>query len=178
MKALTVYQPWATLIALEAKPYEFRGHDYAARNRAIAKTRIAIHASTRAVQYKEVVDLRDRLSAGVLAARPNTGGTGLHARALPILEKIVAGMQGRGDEFPLPLGAIVCVATIGEAVNAGILFKGEPTNDSDRDGHALFAWPMIDVQSVPPIPCRGNQGFWNLPLSIEKELHYAARPKA
>lgn len=171
MKALTVYQPWATLIALEAKPYEFRGHDYSLRNRSVQGARIAIHASARPVQYKEVLDIRDRLSKGLLTN--STGGTGLHARAMPILERMVAGMEGKGEEFPMPTSAIVCIATLGKAVMAGALFKGQPTNDSERKEHALWAWPMLAVLVTPPIPCKGLQGFWNVPPSIEMELRVA-----
>lgn len=176
MKALTVYQPWATLIALEVKPFEFRGHDYSSRNSQIQDARIAIHASARPPKYKEIIDLCDRL-AGV-RVRPaqatpmgSLGGTGLLATALPILQRIRAGMEGKGELFPLPLSAIVCLATLGRAVRADTLFGRGKTNDSDRDDHALFAWPMLAVKPTPAIPCKGLQGFWNLPASVERELH-------
>jgi len=33
-------------------------------------------------------------------------------------------------------------------------------NDSDRDQHANFAWPLTDIALVmPPEPFRGKQGF-------------------
>lgn len=174
MKGLTVYQPWATLIALEVKPYEFRGHDYSARNSTVQGARIAIHASAREPKYKEIIDLCDRLQAKTKPA-PATpmgsmGGTGLIAAALPILLRIRAGMEGKGEEFPLPRSAIVCLATLGKAVRADILFTGGKTNDSDRDEHALYAWPMLAVKATPPIPCKGLQGFWNVPASVEREL--------
>lgn len=174
MKALTVYQPWATLIALEVKPFEFRGFDHASRNGTVGGARIAIHASAREPKYKEIVDLCDRMAAKIKNA-PATpmgsmGGTGLLATALPILQRIRAGMEGKGEQFPLPLSAIVCLATLGKAVRADTLFAGTSTNDSDRDEHALYAWPMLAVKATPPIPCRGLQGFWNVPAAIERDL--------
>lgn len=177
MKALTIYQPWATLIALEVKPYEFRGWDYAERYHSLQGSRIVIHASAREPKHKEIKDLVTRMRT---AKSPTTqrhdliataGGTGLKPEALPILERILQGMEGRGPEFPLPLSAAVCTATIGKAVRADTLFGGRtPTNDSDRDEHALYAWPMLAVKTTAAVPCRGLQGFWNFPASLERDL--------
>lgn len=178
MKALTVYQPWATLIALEIKPLEFRGWDYAERYKSLQGARIAIHASARPVKFKELTDLIERMQKRKLDDTSN-GGTGLPASALPTLIRIRDGMAGKDigllasgqayADFLLPLGAIVCTATLGKAVRADTLFKGR-ANDSDRDEHALYAWPMLAVKATPPIPCKGLQGFWNLPASVERDI--------
>lgn len=52
--ALTLWQPWATLVAEEFKPYEFRS--YPAR-KGLWGQRIAIHAGARPVKRAEIDDL-------------------------------------------------------------------------------------------------------------------------
>lgn len=181
MKALTIYQPWATLIALGVKPYEFRAWNYAERYHAIEGARIAIHASARTVKFREIADLIVRMEK---AKGRDNGGTGLPDAALPVLIRMRDGMAGKDigllaspqayADFVMPTSAIVCTVTLGKAVRADKLF-GRGANDSDRDDHALYAWPMLAVRTAPAIPCRGAQGFWNLPVSIERDLGKAHR---
>ena len=47
MKALTIWQPWASLIAMGAKPYEFRGWK---PPKSLIGQRLAIHAGARPVK--------------------------------------------------------------------------------------------------------------------------------
>jgi hypothetical protein len=62
MKALTVWQPWASLIIIGAKPYEFRGMSCLAYiNPPKPGERIAIHAAARPV-------LADALLVNVLTS--------------------------------------------------------------------------------------------------------------
>ena len=60
MKALTIWQPWASLIIAGVKPYEFRGWYPPA---SIIGRRIAIHAGARPVRKAEIAEL--------IAARPS-----------------------------------------------------------------------------------------------------------
>lgn len=53
MKALTVWQPWATLIIAGAKPFEFRRWDYRTRDRGLEGQRIVIHAGARPIKRAE-----------------------------------------------------------------------------------------------------------------------------
>src|SRR6185369_13939683 len=57
MHALTVYQPWASLVMIGAKPYEFRRWDYRTRAPALEGQRIVIHAGARAIKPDEIRDL-------------------------------------------------------------------------------------------------------------------------
>ena len=51
MKALTIWQPWASLIMVDAMPYEFRGRIYLAYvNHQQAGERSAIHAGARSTR--------------------------------------------------------------------------------------------------------------------------------
>ena len=150
MKALTVWQPWAALIALGAKPYEFRG--WRAPTWIVGR-RIAIHAGARKVRKEEIAALIVRLKseeAWTTALKPEL--------ALYILEKIYA------SPTLLPTSAVICTAIIGESILGTKVVSefGGPVNDSDRDEHANWAWPLKDIEVlVPPEPAKGAQGFWN-----------------
>lgn len=147
--ALTIWQPWATLIALGAKPYEFRGW-YAPEK--IIGQRLAIHAGARPPKKAEIADLIMRLRT------PQAWSTGLIAeKALPILE--------RAHVAPdiLPRSHVVATAILGRPKNGADVAPefGGTVNDSDRSMHAAYAWPLIEIQAFePPIEAKGAQGFW------------------
>lgn len=146
--ALTVWQPWASLIALGFKPYEFRG--WPAPERLVGR-RIAIHAGARPVRRAEIVDLILRLRG------PDAWSCGLTSEALAWLESVTAAPAS------LWRSAVVCTAVLGVPAPATRIAAqfGAPVNDSDRTGHANWAWPMLNVESLtPPVPATGAQGFW------------------
>lgn len=80
MKAITLHQPWASLIACGAKPYETRSFPPPA---GLIGRRIAIHAAARKVCL-------DELSADLLRA------------ALPLLPAAPAGAQIERIDPPAP----------------------------------------------------------------------------
>lgn len=150
MKVITIWQPWASLIMVGAKPFEFRPKSYLRYiNSPAIGERIGIHAGARAVRPAEVEDLLRRLDA-------DNSQTGLIAElARPLLERVRMSHKCR----LLPLGAMLGTAIIGKPRNAGAIFAGLP-HDSDR-GDFNWAWPMQDVKPLDaPIPVRGMQGFW------------------
>jgi hypothetical protein len=151
MKALTVYQPWASLIMVGAKPYEFRGKSFLKYPNAPAiGERIGVHASARPVKPAEIEDLLARLGS----TRDKTGLVEDKAREL--LERVRKAFKYR----LLPLGCMLGTAVIGKPRNAGTIFAGLP-HDSDR-GDFNWAWPLTELQPFnAPIPARGAQGFWN-----------------
>ncbi len=165
MKALTIYQPWASLIMCGAKPYEFRGWSPRERGGAYAALigqRIVIHASAKAIARDEinvllmVLALRDRSEDLARAAN----ATCLHAdRAMPVLNQAL--------ENVLALGAGLGTAILGKPRSGFDIAEefGLPRiNDSERDEHANFGWPMLDVEVWDqPVPMRGLQGFWKWP---------------
>lgn len=94
MIALTIWQPWASLIVVGAKPYEFRG--WVAPRSARGK-RIAIHAGARKVKRDEIADLILRLQGET----PWT--TGLRASvALPLLNDWLLNTEATADHLPEP----------------------------------------------------------------------------
>ena len=152
MKALTVYQPWASLIMIGAKPYEFRRWDYRTRAWALEGQRIVIHASARPIRLAEVEDIIGRLNDGISALRGDI--------ALPLLERIRAACKGRGV---VELSAGLGTAILEEPKKVDGLFNSPA--DSDRIDHHMWAWPLTQIEPfAAPVPCHGAQGFWSWPF--------------
>jgi len=149
MKALTVYQPWASLIMIGAKPYEFRRWDYRVRVPQLEGQRIVIHASARPIKPAEIEDIiarmRDRISS-------------LHAElAMPLLERVRNAHKCRGV---VELSAGLGTAILGTPKSVSALFNSPA--DSDRIDHHMWAWPLTDVRPFDlPFHIQGSQGFWN-----------------
>lgn len=146
--ALTIWQPWATLVAAGFKPYEFRGWP---APRALRGKRIAIHAGARPVRAAEVQDLILRLRG------PDPWTTCLKPEALPALERWLT------SPGMLPRSCVLCTAVLGEPRRGSAVAEefGGPVNDSERELHSNWAWPLTDIQPLePPVEARGAQGFW------------------
>lgn len=162
MKAITIYQPWASLIMAGAKPYEFRKWSPRERGGAYAALigqRIGIHSSTRAIKRGEV----DRIIIDLQTGGDNAAATCLHAdKAMPILEEARRMTVNCG----LPFGCVLGTAILGEPRSGYDIAEefGLPhVNDSDRDEEANFGWPMLEIELWDePLPMRGFQGFWNM----------------
>jgi len=157
VKAITVWQPSATLIALRLKPYEFRG--WRAPDALIGR-RIAIHAAARPVRRSEVEEIIARLTG------PDPRRIGLLPEALPLLETVLAKLDaGAGlDGQPLPLSHVVCTAVLGAPLNGlqAVRNLGAQVRAAELTRPVNFAWPMLDVQPLePPVPARGQQGLWD-----------------
>jgi hypothetical protein len=155
MKAITVWQPWASLIIIGAKPYEFRDRSYlACINHPQPGERIAVHASARPIRPVEVKDPLFRIGG-----REDTTGL-IVERAKQLLDRIRAAHRCRA----LPLGAVLGTAIIGTPCSAETIFGGSrgdaAPQDSDR-GLFNWAWPLTSVEKFDvPVPARGQQGFW------------------
>jgi hypothetical protein len=148
--ALTVWQPWATLIAIKAKPLEFRA--WSAPKTYRGRT-IAIHAGARPASKNEIRDLLLTLHSSFWRE------TGLiREPAIKLLEKALMAPS------ILQRSCIVCLATLGEPIRNGDVERamGLPVmNDSDRGEHSNWGWPLTDIQPLmPPLPATGSQGFW------------------
>jgi hypothetical protein len=148
--AITIWQPWASLIMAGAKPFEFRGW---AAPRSYWGRRVAIHAGARPMRRAEVQELLQRLQSD------HHVETGLdRAIALPVVENALA------TPGPFPRSAILCLATLGRPVRDAELAErlGLPAvNDSDRDEHSNWGWPLNDIEPLTPyVPAGGRQGWW------------------
>ena len=145
MKALTLHQPWASLIACGLKTIETR--DWPPPRRLIGQ-RIAIHAG------------RKREVSG-----------NLHPESL----RAVLDLFGNGWGGRIPLGAIVATALLEDARQvgfqryAGRVLASSPSHTGwvEPDPHGDFStgrwlWFLTDVEPCnPPVPAVGHQGLWD-----------------
>jgi len=134
LKAITLHQPFATLVSIGAKKYETRTwapEDY--------RGPLAIHA-------------------------------GKKTDELPLFwdESFCEVLQPAGYEGPetLPLGAVVCIATLAECISTN---HTQFPEDSPKDwlafgdfGPDRWAWKLTNIKRLdPPIPARGYQNLWD-----------------
>jgi hypothetical protein len=151
MKTLTLWQPWASLVVEGCKPFEFRKWRAPA---SIVGQRIVIHASARKPDLREVEQLLRLLRAGDRYAAQT---------CLKPVDEAIALLQ-RGA---WPLAAGVGSAVVGEprsGIDIGVDFGAIKVNDSSRDYHANWGWPMLDIERwAEPVPMRGALGLWNWP---------------
>ncbi len=150
--ALTVWQPWASLIVLGFKPYEFRRWP---APKSFVGRRIAIHAARRACDTEEV------RAVAFVPERTCFGGDAEAARefAMSILR----------DGAAVPLGAVLGMATLGKPCRAIVLASASCDQQEDVDPN-IWAWLVSEPKrlSQPRLTC-GKQGFWRSPLLLKKE---------
>src|SRR5690349_10707214 len=149
MKALTIWQPWASLVMIGAKPYEFRRWDYRERERSLEGQRIVIHAGARPVKPSEIHDLIERCS------EYQGAGTGMRAAiALPLLKRIADAHKCRGV---IELSAGLGTAILGTPRRCTDLFRGKVA-DSDRIDQHMWAWPLTEIEPfAEPVQAKGAQ---------------------
>lgn len=185
MKALTVRQPWASLIAAGVKTIETRSQ------RTHHRGPLAIHAGLH---------------------RPTEGeDVGEWCWAWDVDEGVIVRQGGTWAQHPAPLGAVVAVAELVDCVPIGpdALNDGDPGcgrfvcchidggltwYQFDEGGHhpatvfdditdqapygdftpGRWAWRLANVRPLAkPIECRGAQGLWTVPDDIEAALREA-----
>lgn len=145
--AITIWQPWATLIIEGLKPFEFRGWP---APRAHWGKRVAIHAAARVPKRQEVLELIARLEAD-----------GARGQALDLPGSLALLRGVVNNLHLLPLSSVLGLATLGQPLTPDQV-RRKWSNDSDRDAHFNFAWPLTDIEPLRPIvPAKGAQGFWS-----------------
>lgn len=152
LPALTVWQPWATLIAEDCKPWEFRGR---AAPFILRGKRIAIHAGARKVSVPEVRALLAKLYSD------NWRETGLlRDQSIALLERV------KREPRSLPLSSVLCTALLGESLQRDELAEAlgfDISKDSDRHEHTMWGWPLTAIERLqPPMPASGKQGWWRV----------------
>jgi activating signal cointegrator 1 len=156
MKALTLTQPWATLIACGAKRIETRSWATAFRGR------IAIHAAK--------------------GLGPVGGKRGLYATCCeaPFRDVIADAFKSTREEAfdaarELPLGAIVATADLVDVrrvdmgLRAQVLAQTITPFEVDFGDYATgrFAWFLENVRPfTEPIPCNGALSLWDVPPEV------------
>jgi hypothetical protein len=157
MKALSLIQPWATLIAIGAKRIETRSWSTEYRGP------IAIHASKWLTPTGRIV------SADVERC------LALSHREPFCTELTMADIWTVSD---LPSGALVATARLVDVVRTELITRS--ISDVERDfgeySPGRFAWRLADVRRLPsPIPYRGLPGLWDLP-DVALAVQTSAQP--
>jgi activating signal cointegrator 1 len=147
MRALTLTQPWASLVARGAKRVETRSWSTAYRGP------VAIHAA------KGLPPVRrgGRLEVGEFAVTRDAEGLLLHAPQWAI------DVAGAWDAWPyrLPLGAVVATAELVEVRPAELAKVVEPELSLGNYAPGRFAWLLDDVVPLRvPVPAKGALGLW------------------
>jgi len=155
MPALTLHQPWASLLALGVKPFETRSWSplerYAVRQGFVGQ-RIAIHAGIKRIpdaEYKEVMK----------AALASYGAS---RREASILASVMVDP---------PYGAVLATGTLIGAHQVVSVTDDGPVLDNGRAirddllgdySESRWCWEFGDVRPLDePVPARGFQGIWS-----------------
>jgi len=147
MKALTLWQPWATLVAMEVKKIETRCWTTKYRGP------IAIHsAASFPVSYlgtsAQTSIFRDELADVFSVRRDRDDRMGKHVSDI---------LKG------LPLGKVLCIVkllSIEVTDNVGDLSERERIFGNYENGRYAWHLEMMEVFE-PPIPAKGNRMLWN-----------------
>ena len=154
MKALTLWQPWAQLVALNQKRIETRG--WQTNYRGL----LAIHSAVKMTPgQKEILDMEPFASA--LTDFFATGAD-LPLGAMVAVCHLKAIMPTRGL---LPRGGT-------DGFIGGVkweLTANERAFGDYSDGR--FGWLLANIQPLDvPIPCKGAQGLWNVSPQILEQI--------
>lgn len=182
MKAISLWQPWASLIACGAKPFETR---HWAPPRELIGQRIAIHAA------KKIGPENRGFAEDIMYGQHADGG-------FPLAEKLSASMEGIPDELMgtfgmaiMPVGCVVCTATLDAAfqLDEPALGTARPAasvvrrmvsrqmpdcftvryDDFGDYSPGRWAWLFRDVKVITPTEGTiGRQGFFDVPLSEDR----------
>lgn len=143
--ALTIWQPWASLIMLGHKEYEFRPW---AAPRSIVGQRIVIHAGARKARDDEMLEI---ILGESESCWPRRRGSHLFELMEEFLQRV-----RRGEER-LPVSVGLGTVLLGQPKRATELTPGD-----DRVREDMWGWPVSEPQLfAEPIAARGAQGFWH-----------------
>lgn len=138
MKALTLTQPWASLVAIGAKRVETRSW------RTGYRGPLAIHAAKKFTQSDQAAVWR-----------------------YPF-RRVLVTPDGSGLAVALPLGCVVATCTLTACIstsNPSIHWRSLPLSDQERAfgnyAPGRWAWLLEDIKALPePVLAKGALGLW------------------
>lgn len=154
MKALTLWQTWASLVALGAKKIETRSW------RTTYRGELAIHSSQKMTREMKALCEREPFASA--------------------LDHVFAA----GDELPLGAIVAVCnlkiclpLAGIQRNVGPveGVGYFRLPPDEPERSfgdyAPGRFAWILTNIRRLDsPIPCKGELGLWAVPAFLCEQI--------
>jgi hypothetical protein len=142
VKALSIIQPWATLIAIGAKRVETRSWSTPYRGP------VAIHASKWLTSTGRIINAQVASYLSLCHQEPFRSALTL------------SGIERVQD---LPSGAIVATARLVEVVSTETFQPDDYERALGNYAARRYAWRLSDVMPLPaPITHRGFQGLWDL----------------
>lgn len=135
MKALTIWQPWATLIAIGAKQYETRS--WSTEYRGL----LAIHAAKRPIMLRE-----------------------LNREILTTLEQRDQSLDQLPLGSVLAVARLIDVVPVEQVVTLAATDQRIANEELYFVNYApgRYAWKLELVRVAPePVPAQGAQGLWN-----------------
>lgn len=178
MKAISLWQPWASLIACGEKPYETR--HWAPPRELIGQT-IAIHAAKKI--DKDAAGMATDLIYGQF---DNHGGLAEKLQASWGGDAAADDLMVKFGDTIMPVGCVVCTARLDAAFQLGERAEGTAVpaasvvrrlisrqmpdcftvryDDFGDYAPGRWAWLLRDIKPlIPPPPAIGRQGFFDLP---------------
>jgi hypothetical protein len=150
MRALTLTQPWAGLVASGIKLVENRPRRMIKREDFGRPS--AIHASRQIDEsiYKRIVEIAPELIPYGQTRAP-------WAR----LSRVTS--------------AVIAVATldrwVADHITSGLQSPGSLTREEARFYSGPIGYVLRDVRALAaPVPCKGMRGFWALPADVERQV--------
>ena len=144
MMALSMWQPWASLVSVEAKKWETRGWSTNYRGP------LAIHAAKRwTIDQKFLINCWPFQAAlGPLVGQPVD----------------LTGRRWWGVETEhLPFGAVIAVCELVDCIKTDGMTQAQIGTDRPFGDFSLgrYAWKLENMRRLPvPIPAVGRQGLW------------------
>ncbi|HML33835.1 ASCH domain-containing protein [Sporomusa sphaeroides] len=153
MKAITIHQPWASLIACGAKQIETRS--WATKYRGP----IAIHAGKSWTMFRREITYCEPF----------------HSALWPNMTKDELSLNGYGRTQLLPVGAVIAIAELVDCVkvigfdqfaNSPILDRKDwllqDAKETAFGDYSIgrYAWILTNVRAIEPVPAKGMQRLW------------------
>ena len=177
MKAISLWQPWASLIACGAKPFETR---HWAPPRELIGESIAIHAA------KKIDKGAAQFAEELIYGQHESGGFELADKLADSFSLAPDDLMGLFGGAVMPIGCIVAVARLDAAFQLGDPAEGTAMpsarvvrritsrvmpecftvrfDDFGDYAPGRWAWLLRDVRPInPPVAMKGAQGFFDLP---------------
>ena len=157
MRIITLWQPWASLIAHGLKEYETRSWSTSYRGSLL------IHAAKRPVDKYELLPIR----CGV-------GGGGVTLSQIDELNSLL--------DQELPLGCVVAAVNLADCSQMGHCPIKDISILEQSVGYwetGRYAWKLDTIERLTnPIPWRGGQGLRHVPQQLKAAVEAAEKEAA
>ena len=141
LKAITLWEPWATLMALGLKLFETRS--WGTEHRGL----LAIHSAKRKVNWREL----NSVIIDTLAAHGYTESGHFHYGSI-----LAIGSMTGCYRTPVEYGETAVYGNITMPPSAPEAYFGDYSP-------GRFAWHVPDAKAIKPVECRGMQQLWTVP---------------